>query len=197
MDSSREVKIIVMSDTHGHETDIKVPQGDWLIHCGDYSGVANDFDLWLSTLSHQVKIVVPGNHDSKRDLRHATYVLTENIITLPFGQEKARIFGCSYIPHFIGRWWSENENFEWPSLDFDFLLTHGPAYGILDGENKFGCKNLRNKLDLGPRPLFHLFGHIHEDGGKHLNKYKDMSSFNVSLCDENNNLVRSPIVLNF
>lgn len=74
------MKIVTISDTHAMELalDGLVPEGDVLIHAGDYAGGAGiksgrgnkngkkrsrALDQWLATLAHPVKLVVRGNHD--------------------------------------------------------------------------------------------------------------------------------------
>ena len=61
--------------------------------------------------------------------------------------------------------------------DVDILITHSPAYGILDQvkikfynampdrEIHVGSKYLKNWLKYCGRPRIHLFGHIHESYG--------------------------------
>jgi Icc-related predicted phosphoesterase len=49
----------------------------------------------------------------------------------------------------------------------DVLVTHGPPAGIGDQcsiSGRQGCEDLRTRV-AQLRPLLHLFGHIHEDGG--------------------------------
>jgi Icc-related predicted phosphoesterase len=50
----------------------------------------------------------------------------------------------------------------------DVLITHGPPHGIGDGSSmgaaRAGCRDLRARV-AAIKPLVHLFGHIHEDGG--------------------------------
>jgi hypothetical protein len=49
----------------------------------------------------------------------------------------------------------------------DVLVTHGPPYGTGDwcgGPVRQGCRELREAV-CRVRPLLHVFGHIHEDGG--------------------------------
>ena len=57
--------------------------------------------------------------------------------------------------------------------NIDVLLTHGPAYGILDktiGQNRGNkgdradCEDLLDKIKQ-VKPMIHAFGHIHEDYG--------------------------------
>ena len=78
--SQAVVRIVFVSDTHGKHRSITLPEGDVLIHCGDVQsnnfyqqcggmgGVGydalNDFDEWLGTLPHGVKLIIGGNHDA-------------------------------------------------------------------------------------------------------------------------------------
>ena len=70
------IKVVMISDTHGkhRELDSILPDGDILIHAGDFSTNYNmedaiDFNEWLGTLPHNYKIVVRGNHDSPTSVR--------------------------------------------------------------------------------------------------------------------------------
>ena len=49
--------------------------------------------------------------------------------------------------------------------DTDVLITHGPPAGHRDltkaGHNA-GCVELLQTVELRVKPLFHIFGHIHE-----------------------------------
>ena len=86
----------------------------------------------------------------------------------------------------------------------DIIMTHGPALGVLDtnnsygrmyGDNRCGCKHLRDRIDelqesrWGHKgPLYHLFGHIHERGGKRHYKPakrrcgRNLVSINAAMC---------------
>lgn len=65
--------VIIISDTHGHHEMLNLPEGDILIHCGDFSNKgssehAQRFADWFSGLSmYAEKLVISGNHD--RDLK--------------------------------------------------------------------------------------------------------------------------------
>merc|ERR1719312_663751 len=66
------VRLVCISDTHGKHWDLQIPTGDILIHSGDFTNTGTyqeveDFDLWLESLAHPYKLVVPGNHDSVMD----------------------------------------------------------------------------------------------------------------------------------
>jgi len=65
------MKLVTLSDTHGkHHNAVfpEVPAGDILIHAGDATrkGTLDELDnffKWFSSLPHQYKIFVAGNHD--------------------------------------------------------------------------------------------------------------------------------------
>ena len=62
------MRLVLISDTHSLHGDLVIPDGDMLIHCGDYSnhGAFGDllaFNKWLGKLPHEHKLVVSGNHD--------------------------------------------------------------------------------------------------------------------------------------
>eukprot|EP01065_Artemidia_motanka_P010802 TRINITY_DN15788_c0_g1_i1.p1 TRINITY_DN15788_c0_g1~~TRINITY_DN15788_c0_g1_i1.p1 ORF type:complete len:301 (+),score=70.93 TRINITY_DN15788_c0_g1_i1:67-969(+) len=64
------LRVVIISDTHTHEP--PVPNGDVLIHAGDFSdtGEAADvekFVAWMKRLPHRHKILVAGNHDLTMD----------------------------------------------------------------------------------------------------------------------------------
>ena len=63
------MKIVAISDTHGKHHDLQVPDGDVLIHAGDMCKFGTldelaEFDDWMGTLPHPVKIAIAGNHDA-------------------------------------------------------------------------------------------------------------------------------------
>lgn len=54
--------------------------------------------------------------------------------------------------------------------DVDILITHCPPYGILDqiATDSVGDIDLRRALEERIKPRLHVFGHIHEHGGKQI-----------------------------
>ncbi len=57
--------------------------------------------------------------------------------------------------------------------DVDVLITHSPPYGILDSiardfDARAGDVDLRYALESRIKPKLHIFGHIHENGGKQI-----------------------------
>jgi len=62
------MRLVCLSDTHGEQDRFKVPEGDVLVHAGDFSGIGTErevhkFARWLKRLPHRWKIVIAGNHD--------------------------------------------------------------------------------------------------------------------------------------
>jgi Icc-related predicted phosphoesterase len=66
------IRFVCISDTHGKHRELKLPDGDVLLHCGDFTDKGTheeimDFNEWLGTLPYSHKIVVAGNHDLSLD----------------------------------------------------------------------------------------------------------------------------------
>jgi hypothetical protein len=93
----RRVRCVVLSDTHLSHERIDVPDGDVLIHCGDFGHCRRGstavttaaFDDWLSTLPHEIKLVICGNHDNwnsndatlmRTAFKNATYLQDEMVV---------------------------------------------------------------------------------------------------------------------
>lgn len=191
------MRVVLLSDTHGHHDSIDIPDGDILIHAGDFSshGSIDEqelFDAFLGTLPHSHKIVVAGNHDwslvgveyPELWFQHAIYLQDDSVV---IGGMK--FYGSPWQPEFFD--WAFNlprgealrERWDKIPDDTDVLITHGPPYGVMDqvesGE-RVGCSDL---LDATARckPKLHIFGHIHEQYGvvqKEGTKY-----VNASICD--------------
>lgn len=64
--------IVTISDTHCRHEEIEVPNGDIIIHAGDftsrgYKHEIEDFVKWYGSLPHMWKILIAGNHDKGTD----------------------------------------------------------------------------------------------------------------------------------
>src|ERR1035438_7771100 len=61
--------LVLISDTHDMHREVEVPNGDLLIHAGDFTMNSMsaekliDFNEWLGELPHAFRVVIPGNHD--------------------------------------------------------------------------------------------------------------------------------------
>ena len=85
-------------------------------------------------------------------------------------------------------------------IDYDpdetnILITHTPAYGILDKDifgNNIGSRSLLERMNNLPNLRYHIFGHIHESAGKYVDYEKQRVYINASLLNEQYKLVRMP-----
>ena len=174
------VRVVVVSDTHGlHDTFGPLPDGDILIHCGDFTdkGTAEEvasFDRWLSECPHLYKVVVSGNHDvsafSTFDPARAAELLPSATHYLDCGHIELcglRIFGISWKRQFgaanlIAALEQRRPHLE--TLPIDILVCHEPPSGTLDGG--YGCDTIKTLMvDDGGCARVNLFGHVHEARG--------------------------------
>lgn len=209
------MEIVHISDTHGEHRKVEVPNGDILIHSGDFCAYGHhlaevkEFDDWLGTLPHKHKIVIAGNHDhilqdwadAKDYITNATYLQDDYAVV-----EDLFIYGSPWTPQF-GHWafmLPRNElllDFKWDDIPdcTDVLVTHGPPYGyrdkaVQDSEfgGRLGCELLRKRVER-VRPLLHLFGHIHGGYGIH---ETDVTTFvNSAIMNEAYRPVNKPTVI--
>ncbi len=177
------MRIVAIADTHGYHADLDpLPSGDVLIHAGDLTAQGTMAELeavadWMRAQPHRHKLVIAGNHDFcfERLRMPAVAVLGEGITYL---QDEATtidgvtVWGSPWQPEFGG--WAFNLPrgsqlaARWADVPSgtDLLVTHGPPRGLGDRvhERHVGCDDLRAALPR-IRPVLHLYGHIHEDGG--------------------------------
>ena len=205
------MRLILIADTHGSHEDLVVPDGDVLIHCGDYSaqGTFKDlmlFNKWLGTLPHEHKLVISGNHDMFAEqvdrftvqefLSNAIYLENESVYI-----EGRTFWGSPFTPLF-GHWafmrprgngmakiWSKIPQ------DLDVLIVHGPPQGILDSNINHelcGCYDLRRAISQR-QIRYSIFGHIHEGYGE---KTIDETTFiNCSVMNEWYDVVNKPVIM--
>lgn len=202
--------IWIISDTHTTENKLEIPSNIDIVVCAGDMGTFKDPNLcypdldrglkWLDSLEIEHKIYVPGNHDTAMELDLIEYGDYSNIIFLLHGDttiEDIKFFGSPYTPAFYD--WAYNSTKEvlkelWKDipLDTDILITHGPPKGILDrcqDGYRAGCSHLLERVKE-IKPKLHVFGHIHEDGGKteHHNgiDFYNASVVNLSYQHSNN-----------
>lgn len=63
-----QMRLVAISDTHGHHRKLKLPSGDVLVHAGDFSNRGTypeleEFIGWLAEQPHKYKVFIAGNHD--------------------------------------------------------------------------------------------------------------------------------------
>ncbi len=178
------MRIISISDSHNKHENLEIPEGDILIHCGDFTEAGTrketlDFLHWFSKQRHKHKILIAGNHDFylEKHQNEIQHLIPENIIYLKnegIVLEGFRIWGSPHTPG-NGTWAFNLERGRairkpWNLIpaNTDILITHTPPFGILD-ESKthknIGCEELLKKI-VDIKPSLHLFGHVHDDFGK-------------------------------
>lgn len=186
------MNIVLISDTHNNHRNMKLPEGDWLIHAGDWSNIGRpvvitSFIEWLESLDYKHIIVIAGNHDismcpertPSQDLRHylkAEWRKTSEKIhyleheSLEIGRWK--IFGSPYTPEFAGWGFMGDKKFmkkKWAQIpeDTQILITHGPPteagkQSLNLKGDECGCPALQEKIKDLQDLRLHVFGHIHE-----------------------------------
>jgi predicted phosphodiesterase len=198
------MKIILISDTHNRHREVTVPNGDILIHSGDFSGRGNPYEVedfleWFTSHPHTNKIFIAGNHDVSFEdkpewLKDMLDKLPPNIFYLEDSSviiDEIKFYGSPWQPEFHN--WAFNlvrgpelaEKWAKIPLDTNVLITHGPAYGYLDytifGHQNVGCHDLLERIQE-VKPQIHTCGHIHHSHGSKYDKYT--MYFNASICDE-------------
>ncbi|KAH3723096.1 Ser/Thr protein phosphatase family protein [Pelomyxa schiedti] len=151
------------------------------IHAGDWSGAhLDDFVQWVGALPYKHKLIIAGNSDMIAEFRPddvrtkfaavgATYLRDETVTI-----RGVNFYGSPWTPPFVGAFQMRNPSqatSTWSRIPADthVLITHGPAYGILDRTRRgttVGCSALLSRLrGMAPMPLVHVFGHVHESHG--------------------------------
>lgn len=172
------MRILHLSDTHGVHHRLKnLPEADIVIHSGDFCMVgeeqeALDFLNWFCDLPYRHKIFICGNHDiclhggSVDGLDENVYHLNNSGVEI----EGLKFYGVPLPPLDDG---SPRQMCSYKAIpdDTDIVITHAPAYGILDLDAgwpsemvNYGSTELLERVrKIHPRA--HLFGHIHRQHG--------------------------------
>ena len=167
------MKIVHISDTHGiHKCLENLPDADIIVHSGDFTMAgsqpeAMDFMNWFCDLPYLHKIFICGNHDeclygaNIEGLDSNVHYLCNSGIEI----EGVRFYG---IPMFLNDCITERQNRNYANIpnDTDVVITHSPAYGILDFDDDihYGSEELLDKISTLNLKA-HLFGHIHSQHG--------------------------------
>jgi len=203
------IRLVLMSDTHGHHRDVTVPNGDMLLHAGDFTYfngstfAIRDFNNWLGQLPHRSKVLIPGNHDSgfvdpafRELITNAKLLINEGIVI-----DGLRIWGSPVTPNDWGAFGPETAQergclFSRIPLDTDVLITHGPPKGILDDASRpnksQGCDQLLAAVRR-VRPQLHVFGHIHQRYG--ILRSVETMFVNAALAGPDYTPTKTPVVL--
>jgi Icc-related predicted phosphoesterase len=181
------MRLIFISDTHnlhrhyGLDPWGSIPDGDFLIHCGDVTTHGtieelNTFQTWFAKQPHFYKIWIAGNHDRCLDKPDKPDIWQS--ARLVYLQESATqlggltFWGSPYTPDHQDFAFQLHDQAEshWAKIPsaVDVLITHGPPFAILDkghGQDHAGCPVLLRHAER-VKPRVHAFGHLHESYGR-------------------------------
>jgi len=195
------MQIVTLSDTHLRY--VIIPDGDIVIHSGDlafrgnFHEIVEAFEtlkLGLAGTNFRKKFITPGNHDglfqespgfAKQIAEQYGWTLLHNEL-IEF--EGIRFFGSAIQPVF-GNWYfnevdGRRANFWDSAPDCDVLVTHCPAYGLLDkleDGTHVGCRYIRKYIDE-VKPKYAVCGHIHGSYGQIDHNWTTI--INSSVCNE-------------
>lgn len=210
------LKIACVSDCHGLLDWADLPKVDALIIAGDYcpnfvrgpndgiyqkAWLEKEFIPFLEVLPYKKIFIVAGNHDwvhlSQRINfpANTTYLQDAELV-----YEGFKFYGSPWQPWFYD--WAFNFSQKdyvkeataiWSKIpsDTDVLITHGPAYGILDeceDGRRVGCSILAQRIK-DVKPKLHVAGHIHHSNG--VLEQGGTTHINASLCNEEYEPVQS------
>lgn len=201
------IRLVHISDTHGKHKELNIPDGDILIHSGDWSNTGSikevsNFLTWFSELPHPNKIFICGNHE--REVEKDGYYLFKsmipnNVVYLEDSGIKIEglyFYGSPWTQAFQNWGWMWNSEEEerriWARIPehTDVLITHSPAYRLLDfstykiserSDQNIGSKILRKAVEY-IKPLLVAHGHVHSAYG--VAQFGKTTILNGSICDE-------------
>jgi Icc-related predicted phosphoesterase len=214
------MKITFISDTHGKHSYLTsnaynniLGSGDVLVHAGDISNVGKtheikDFLDWFSNTNFTHKIFIAGNHDFGFELVHdiapeykekGVHYLFDSEVVI----DGVKFYGSPWQPEFYD--WAFNlprgeklaEKWAMIPGNTDILITHGPAYGMLDwvpSGTQVGCQDLFHRI-MEVQPKIHVCGHIHCAYGQ--KNFNGVEFLNAAVLNERYMHENKPIVLDF
>jgi Icc-related predicted phosphoesterase len=217
--------ITLISDTHGKHNEITqdLPGGDLLLHAGDISSMGyqhevQQFCKWFNNVeNYNHKIFIAGNHDwgfennvekimeIVNSYKTVDYIQDETI-QVNNGDKMVNIYGSPWQPEFYNWAFNLPKNgvelaAKWDAIpdNTDILITHGPAFGVLDtvaGKmwDNLGCQLLTNKIK-SIKPKIHVCGHIHSGYGYYFDG--DTHFINASVLNEAYQYTNKPITIDW
>lgn len=198
-------KIVCISDTHNYHKRVVVPDGDILVHAGDFCGRGDPLEVghfldWMEGLPHNLKLVVPGNHDIC--VYEDDYVRGEfkkSGIRLLIDEEHTDMrsgltfYGVPWTPDFYPENWvyqysqagcTPEEIWAKVPDHTDIIISHGPPHGCADqiamGAPHLGSTHMRDCIhDRKDTLLGVICGHIHGGYGHHSYDATDPNAVNI------------------
>lgn len=211
------MKLVCVSDTHMRHDEIPIPDGNVLVHAGDMTGCGNWHELqkvgvWLKMLKERFDhiVMIAGNHDfgfevNKKMVMDA--IFPDDIIYLENSEviiNDVKFYGTPMCRQFYN-WAFMRDEIDlapyWANIpdDVNILITHTPAYGILDlSGTKEHCGSLTlydriKRLREHGHLKHHIFGHIHASYG--MTEIEGIQFHNVASLNEQYRYQNAPQVI--
>jgi Icc-related predicted phosphoesterase len=220
--TSNDMRIVCISDSHMHHRKINMPDGDMVIHAGDFS-LWDDCDVdlynkWIGEHLPKYKhgwIQIAGNHDAKfewNNFGHSAKKQKAKLTNAIYLQDKAvevnglKIYGTPWSARFGADMafnvYPQQLAAKWKLIpdDVDILVTHTPAWGVLDaipskeGMLHVGCPDLLVRINE-IKPKLHVCGHVHFSYGQKMYANGVTLGVNAALVGKDHKLVNEPIVV--
>jgi Icc-related predicted phosphoesterase len=212
------MKVVLISDTHGLHERVVLPEGDLLIHAGDFTNVGEPWDVerfatWFSKTAENYKhgaVLIAGNHDISMDEQNYAqpaydaqtfsgfHYLNDSGVTI----NGFNIWGSPVTPSFGYGWAFNRLGLEikphWKRIpdNTNILITHGPPFSVLDTpggtRTSVGCPYLRNRTTELAQLKLHVFGHIHGSYGV---SHGEHVMVNASQVDEAYRVTHAPVII--
>ena len=174
---------------------------------------------WFSNLPYKHKVFIAGNHDwGFQDNHDQSIEAISNYKGVTYVQDKlhsindqitdsvTNIYGTPWQPEFCN--WAFNlpkngpglsSKWEAIPLETDILVTHGPAFGILDTvegrrSDHLGCELLAERIAI-VKPKIHVCGHIHTGYGYYFNG--ETHFFNAAALNEQYSYAHKPFTFDW
>jgi len=224
-----KITLISDTHTKHKQCQLDLPGGDILIHAGDISSMGykheiREFCAWYNKLTtYDHKVFIAGNHDwgfqdnvekTKEilDFYKDVHYLQDDLMCIgrnedAFDYDKMiKIWGSPWQPEFHN--WAfnlprqgEQLKHKWSLIpeNTDILVTHGPAWGILDTTEwnrglHLGCELLTERISQ-VKPKIHVCGHIHSGHGYYFDGTTHF--FNASILGERYTYQHRPITFDW
>ena len=204
--------------------DLLLHSGD-IMNSGYVEKDVIDFCNWYSSINNYTsKVFIAGNHDRmfqdfpKRiqeilDFHRSIDYIQDETLTLYFDgpngehtEDNVHIYGSPWQPWFYDWAFNLPKNgmglaSKWEAIpkNTDILLTHGPAWGILDTVagrqfDNLGCELLAERIQQ-IQPKIHVCGHIHTGYGYRF--HNNTHFFNASVLDEQYEYTQKPLTFDW
>ena len=206
---------------HGAQPDLQ--GGDLLIVTGDLTSHDKHFQYhqffdWLKQTKYKKRVFIGGNHDNKLN---DFYCMKEELKYFQYLRDSGtefeglKIWGSPWTAQFkginpkccaftvpVGPDMEDRLKDKWRLIpsDTDILITHSPAYGILDGIPSedgslfhVGSKSLQMELFERLNPKLFVHSHIHEAYGIEPPGGFVQTAVNCSIMNERYKPVNKPV----